>query len=135
MMSKNILICRVISLVLMTLLLNGCESNPPINCRQEKLELQETIEAQEGEINGLRRGNEAILGLLLETNGDLVKCREQLAEVAAEKKKAKKVKKEKECASKKPLDFRKGVEELKAMRKAKIEHMKTKAAEAEVPAK
>jgi hypothetical protein len=74
----KILVCQALGIALSTLLLGGCGSNQQARCAQEVLKLQETIDAQQIEIEELNRSIEATTGLLFEATSELEKYRVQL---------------------------------------------------------
>lgn len=125
MRSDKILFCQAIGLVLSIVLLSGCESSRQAGCQQEKLKLQQTIDAQQDEIDKLQLSQEGILKLLLETSGELDKCHKQLVKVEKEEKNAKKPKK---LTPEQVARFKKGLTELEAARQIKAKRMQEKAA-------
>jgi len=91
----RILVCHAIGLVLGMLLLSGCESTQQPGFGQEKHQLLKTIEAQQAEIDELKRNVEATTGLLFEVASELEECRAKLPEAEKEKSSAKIAKKPK----------------------------------------
>jgi chromosome segregation ATPase len=91
----RILVCHAIGLVLGMLLLSGCESTHQPGYGQEKGELLKTIEAQQAEIDELKRNVEATTSLLFEVTSSLEECRGKLPEAEKEKGSAKVAKKPK----------------------------------------
>lgn len=129
MKKESVLSVWAVGLVLSLLALGGCDTSQQSNWQQEKLELQTTIEAKQSEINRLRYGNEQILKLILETTGELKKCQEQLKSLEKEKAVDTSVEKPENISAERATEIKKGVLELKALREAKIRHMREKAAE------
>jgi len=97
----------------------GCKSTELVNCQQERLEQQKIIKAQETELNNLKYGNETVIKLLLETTTKLKDCERQLQECEVQA-----TSKNKESGPEQTtIDIRKGLEELKALKEAKIKKM------------
>jgi len=122
MKSRGILACQAIALMLSVTLLGGCESNELTNCRQEKLQLQKTIEAQQFTIEKLELARESALTLLFQVSADVENCQDELEEAKREIGIYEKTK------HMTPAEVKKGLAELEAMRQARAKLLKEKAA-------
>lgn len=91
----RILVCHAIGLVLSILLLSGCESTQQPGFGQQKRELLKTIEAQQAEIDELKRSVEATTSFLFAITSELEECRGKLPGAEKEKGNAKIAKKPK----------------------------------------
>jgi len=121
MKTGSMLLFQTIGLVLSMLLLGGCESNQLAGCKQEKLQLQKTIEEQQAQIDQLQHSSqlneEAISHLIVEAFTELEKCKKQVARLKKQIRNAKKPKKLSPEQAEKAKEL---VAELEAMRQAHL---------------
>lgn len=126
MKSAGILLYWVIALVPIIWFVGGCESvqQARTDWQQEKLELQETVKAQEAVIDALMRSDETLLDVFSDISNELAECQTLIERLESEKAV---IKKSKQVT---PEQLKKGLAEIKALQKAAAERrMKQAAAE------
>ena len=125
MKARRILLCQLIALVLTALLVAGCQDNRQLAWQQEKLKLQQTIEAQQDEIDRLKRSSEVIFKLFAERLAEQAKYQQQPAAVEKEDENLSKPRK---ITPEQVKRLKEGLAELEQMRRIKAERFKAEAA-------
>ena len=124
---SKILFCQTVVLVMAIVLLSGCASDELTACQQENLKLKEAAEMQQSQTTELQSNYDTILAFLKVTVAEAQKCKKELEQLKKEKEATKNRKK---LAPKDPKAFKKGLEELKALRETAAKRLIKEQAEA-----
>ncbi len=127
MRTKRWCFIQVIVALIMLVVLCGCEQSKTSQCEQEKLQLQKTIESQQANIEEMKKVEEMLSDLLMGITSQLSEAQKDLAE--AKRAKRPKPKKSGKITPEQSERLKKGIEELKTLREAKIKAMKEQSGE------
>ena len=111
----------VVALVMLAVLC-GCDQSQTSQCEQDKLQLQRAIESQQAQIEQMKQNEEITNDIMMDITGRLEKTQKELTK--ARKAKLPKRRKPGKITPEQSQRLIKGMEELKALREAKIKRMK-----------
>ncbi|MFC1676442.1 hypothetical protein ACFL3G_05200 [Planctomycetota bacterium] len=129
MRTKERCIVGVVVVLIMLVVLCGCEQSKTSQCEQDKLQLQKTIESQQAKIEEMKKVEEMLSDLLRGITDELERTQEELAKTKTVESPRPRPRKPGKITPEQSERLIKGIEELKALKEAKIKQMKERSGE------